>query len=620
MEQQTFLPLLLITALAVAVPLATSRLRRITLPIVVGEILAGIVIGHSGFDLVETSPTLDFLKEFGFAFLMFLSGLEIDFSLLTGSRNSGTGNGWWTRPLPLAALLFVGTLVLGILSGLLLGRLGVVDNPLLMGLILSTTSLGVVVPVLKERGLLRAEFGQLLLIEASIADFVTLVLLTVVIALGRPGPTFDLLLIPVLLVLFLIAVNAVQRLAQQPLLKRILDEVTHATSQIRVRAALAFMVAWVVLAQALGVELILGAFLAGAVAGLLAESEESTARVKLDAIGYGFFVPIFFIMVGVEFKLSALLDSPSAIWLVLILVGLSYLVKVIPALALRTLFPWRETLAAGILLSSRLSLIIAAAAIALQLGVITEAVNASIILLAVVTTTLSPMAFGRLCRPKEGDRRRGIILVGSDQMTEFLARRLSRYDEEVTLFSPDTTGLSALEGEGVRVVSGDLEDEAMLERIGAGRARALIDLTHTNQATMDLCRRARGRFEIPIVISRIGDVDLVPQLQALGVKVVQPALATAMALEGALRYPTVFDVLVHEAPDVEVGEVILGNPGLVNSRVRDIRLPGNALIVSLERDQTIMVPHGDTALRMGDRVDLIGSPQAIRQAADLLRG
>jgi len=122
------------------------------------------------------------------------------------------------------------------------------------------------------------------------------------------------------------------------------------------------------------------------------------------------------------------------------------------------------------------------------------------------------------------------------------------------------------------------------------------------------------------VISRIGDVDLVPQLQALGVKVVQPALATAMALEGALRYPTVFDVLVHEAPDVEVGEVILGNAALVNSRVRDIRLPGNALIVSLERDQTIMVPHGDTALKMGDRVDLIGTPQAIRQSADLLRG
>ncbi len=187
MGQQTFLPLLLITALAVAVPLATSRLRWLSLPIVVGEILAGMVIGHSGFDLVETSPTLDFLKEFGFAFLMFLSGLEIDFNLLTGRTGARANKSWWQRPLPLAGLLFAGTLVLGILSGQVLGALGVVKNPLLMGLILSTTSLGVVVPVLKERGLLRAEFGQLMLIEASIADFITLVLLTVVIALGRPG-------------------------------------------------------------------------------------------------------------------------------------------------------------------------------------------------------------------------------------------------------------------------------------------------------------------------------------------------------------------------------------------------------------------------------------------------
>jgi CPA2 family monovalent cation:H+ antiporter-2 len=169
-------------------------------------------------------------------------------------------------------------------------------------------------------------------------------------------------------------------------------------------------------------------------------------------------------------------------------------------------------------------------------------------------------------------------------------------------------------------VIGTTQDEAQLGRIGAERARALIDLTHTNQATLDLCRLASERFEIPIVISRIGDVDLVPQLQAMGVKVVQPALATAMALEGALRYPTVFDVLVHESPEVEVGEVILANASLVNLRVREVRLPGNALIVSLERDATIMVPHGDTKLKMGDRIDLIGSPDAVQRSADLLRG
>lgn len=619
-QDQTFLPLLLITGLAFAVPLITSRVRGIALPIVVGEIAAGIVIGRSGFGLVEHSATLDFLKQFGFAFLMFLSGLEIDFRVLTSGSDGPGANSQWRRPLPLAILLFVGTLAMGVFSGWLLGEMQVVGNPLLMGLILSTTSLGVVVPVLKEQDLLRGRFGQMLLIEASIADFATLVLLTVAIALSMPGPTLDLLLIPVLLVIFLVAMHVARRFAARGVVERLMRGLYHATAQIRVRAALAFMVGWVVLAQALGVELILGAFLAGTIAGLITETSESSPREKLDAIGYGFFIPVFFIMVGVDFNLAALFNSPSALVLVGVLLLLSFAVKIIPALLLKTLFSWRETLAAGILLSSRLSLIIAAASIAVQLGVISDAVNSAIILLAVVSTTASPMLFSRVHRRSTAEERRGVILVGSDQLAEFLARRLSRYDEWVAILSPERSRLDELGRNGLRVQVGDPTRAEVLEALGAAQARALIDLTHTAEETQAVCRLARHTFGIPLVISRISDVDMVSQLQSLGVKVVQPALATAMALEGALRYPTVFDVLEHRAEEVEVGEVILGNGSLAGRPVREVRLPGNALIVSLEREQTIMVPHGDTVLRPGDRIDLIGSRDSITQAAALLRG
>lgn len=620
MHDQTFLPLLLITGLAFTVPLVTSRVRGIALPIVVGEIAAGIVIGRSGFGLVEHSATLDFLKQFGFAFLMFLSGLEIDFRLLTSGTDGREATARWRRPLPLAILLFGGTLAMGVLSGWLLGEMHVVGNPLLMGLILSTTSLGVVVPVLKEQDLLRGRFGQILLIEASIADFATLVLLTIVIALSMPGPTLDLLLIPVLLVIFMIFMHVARRFAARGVIERLMRGLYHATAQIRVRAALAFMVGWVVLAQALGVELILGAFLAGAIAGLITETSESSPREKLDAIGYGFFIPVFFIMVGVDFNLAALFNSPSALVLVGVLLVLSFAVKIIPALLLKTLFSWRETLAAGILLSSRLSLIIAAASIAVQLGVISDAVNSAIILLAIVSTTASPMLFSRVHHRAASKERRGVILVGSDQLAEFLARRLGRYDEWVTILSPDKSRLEELGRNGLRVKVGDPTRADQLEALGAAQARALIDLTLTAEETQAVCRLARDTFGIPLVISRISDVDMVSQLQAMGVKVVQPALATAMALEGALRYPTVFDVLEHRAEEVEVGEVILGNRSLAGHSVREIRLPGNALIVSLEREQAIMVPHGDTVLRRGDRIDLIGSRDSITQAAALLRG
>ena len=364
MDHNPYSALLLITVLAVVVPILTSRIRRLRLPIVVGEIFAGVIIGHSGFNLVDSSPILQFLAEFGFAYLMFLSGLEVDFNLLLPTRGNSAKHAWWKQPLPVAFILLTGTLGLALLGAYALSLLDGVQNPLLMALILSTTSLGVVVPVLKEREILDSRYGQYLLVAASIADFVTLLLLTIVIAINSQGLTLDLLLIPALLSLFVLAARIGQRFTEAAFLRRILSDLSSATAQIRVRGAFALMVSWVVLAEALGVELILGAFLAGAIASLIAGSTDVESREKLDAIGYGFFIPIFFIMVGVEFDLSALIESPSALLLIPVLVVLAALVKVIPASIFRFQFPWRASLAAGFLLSARLSLIIAAASIA----------------------------------------------------------------------------------------------------------------------------------------------------------------------------------------------------------------------------------------------------------------
>ena len=165
-----FTSLLIVVLLAFVVPLALSRFR--ILPAVVGEIVAGIVIGQSGFRFVHgDDPALSLLAEIGFAFLMFLSGLEIDFNLLIrpsgdeGTRRSLLGN---------AGIVFMLTLLLaaGVGWG---GRLaGLIPEPWIMTLILSTTSLGIVVPVLKERGVSSSPFGQHILFLALVADFLLL--------------------------------------------------------------------------------------------------------------------------------------------------------------------------------------------------------------------------------------------------------------------------------------------------------------------------------------------------------------------------------------------------------------------------------------------------------------
>ncbi|MGD2161934.1 MAG: cation:proton antiporter [Anaerolineales bacterium] len=610
MEHNNFLPLLLITGLAFFAPILANRLKRFSIPIVVGEIVAGILIGRSGFNIIEPSPVLDFLAEFGFAYLMFLSGLEVDFDLLIprGKKSSLSIR----QPLPLALIILVGTVGLGLLFSILLRSLGIVESPFLMGLILSTTSLGVVVPVLKERDLLGTNYGQLLLIAASLADFLILLLVTIFIAVRSVGLTLDLLLIPVLLLIFIVAVRITQIYSGRKLPQRILRELSSATAQIRVRGAFALMVAWVVLAEASGVEVILGAFLAGAIAGLISDPNDDDAQEKLDAIGYGFFIPIFFIMVGVEFNLRALFESPQAMLLVPLLVAGAYAVKVIPALLFRLRTTWREALAGGVLLASHLSLIIATASIALSLGLITEAVNAAIVLLAVISVTLSPTIFNRLVPERILERRRGIIIIGQDQLAEFLIERLDPEDEPITIICPDEGRVEAFENLAVHLIRGCPEFKDSLEQADGHQARVVVDLTSTTSETMEVCKLARQEFEIPLVISRIADVELIPRLQQMGVKIVQPALATAMALEGALRYPSVFDLLAHQTEaHIEVSEVVIGNQEVIDTPLRQLRLPGDTLLLSIHRDESVVVPDQDSTLRIGDRVGLIGSRSAL---------
>ena len=258
METDVLFALLTITALAFVIPLLTKRLDRFGIPTVVYEIIAGMIVGSSGLNLIEPSQTLTFLAEFGFAFLMFLSGLELDLRLLNPNRPSMEGEHRMTQALPVGVMIFLGTILMAFSATLLFSPPGTSSNPLLLGLILSTTSLGVVVPVLKERDLTGTRFGQYILVASSIADFATLLMLTVVIAVLSRGLTLDLLLIPSLLLIFIMFARFSLHVSRGSRLQRAIDSFSSTTSQIRVRGAFALMVAWVVLAEAFGVEVILG--------------------------------------------------------------------------------------------------------------------------------------------------------------------------------------------------------------------------------------------------------------------------------------------------------------------------------------------------------------------------
>jgi Kef-type K+ transport system membrane component KefB/Trk K+ transport system NAD-binding subunit len=622
-KHETFQSLLVLTLLALAVPLLIRQLSRfVRLPIIVGEIIAGIIVGRSGFNLIHETTTLKFLSDFGFIFLMFLSGLELNFAALRPPADGQGSPAFWRRPAWLAAFAFLLTLLLAMGAGFVFWKADMTRNPLLMGLILSTTSLGIVMPVLKERELMSQPYGQCLLLTTLVSDFMPLLLLGLLISILTTGFTLNLLLFLVLLLVFVGAAQVSRWVNRHEWTRRVIEELSHATAQIRVRGAFALIVVWVVLAGSLGTQSILGAFLAGAIIAQTRRGPQTAFEEKLDAMGYGFFIPIFFITIGARFDLPALTASPNALLLTPLLIALCYVVKVLPALCFRLLFSWRESIAAGFLLASRLSLIVAASAIALDMKLITEATNSAIILVAIVTCTASPVVFNRLLPRRKGEKRGGTIILGTDFLAEMLGKRLLQDGESVTFIGRDAARLEKLREAGFNVVIGSPEQESILAQAGAEHARAMVTLSNDPELIVRVSRCGRERFQIPAIVARAELPEQVKMLQSLGVQVVQPALAMALALEGALHFPTALSVLTDRSDEFDLVDAPLGNPELIDAPLRQVHLRGQAVVLGVRRrgEDEVVVPHGDTVLRAGDVLMLCGNPKMLEEARRWISG
>ena len=610
-----FMPLLIVTLLAFFVPLLLSRARFI--PLVVGEILAGIIIGPSLLHWVDASNhTLSLLAEIGFAFLMFLSGLEIDFNVLLSSRSERQRKG---NPFKIGGLIFLLTLVLAWLVSEGFYKGGFIPDPWMMTLILSTTSLGIVVPVLKERGLLITHFGQVLLVSALLADFLTMFLITVYVAVHTSGLEFDILLIVLLFVPLIAAYVAANRHLQHSRLWRLLEDMADATTQIKVRGAFAVMMVFVVLAESLGVELILGAFLGGVLLALINQPGDESAHHKLDAIGYGFFIPLFFIDVGIQFDLQAFLHSPTA-WVVFPLMLLAaFAIKLAAALVLRSSFSWRETLAGGALLSARLSLIVAASAIGLRLGVIDEAVNASIVLTAAVTASLSPLFFNLLTR-KEGIRQAAIRLIyGANDLALQTGQYLQAHGDRVYIYAPVLKTQQRILEAGLDLLPGS--DKPLVEALEAldsdFRIQTLIALCEDDDRNLEACRQA-GTHGITHVVAFSQDPQRLPDYRQTNAQVITSSLYRAAMIGLLSRTPAFFSLLTTTTDDKDVVDIELTNPALDGKALQEIQLPASTLVLAIRRGDEFIVPRGHTRLQKHDRISLMGKTEDVGKLIQFL--
>jgi Kef-type K+ transport system membrane component KefB len=380
-----YLPLLLLLGCSIVGPLAAVRLR---LPTAVVLILLGIGLGPAGIGVLQESPTVGFLSDFGFLVLMFMAGMEIDFDSIRSAGRSAL----WVPLLVVAGIFAIG---FASMKWLGIGSIGVLS--------VAAMSVGMPLAMLKETGQDTAPLGRHVMLTASVGEFFCILGITALeLVASGPFGLHSLIRILKVTALFLISAWVIRLLRAavwwypEPLLRLIGK---HDVAELGVRVGLAIMLFFVVLSALAGVEAILGAFIGGTLLAIVLR-EKHSLETKLAALGNGLFIPIFFIVVGVRFDARALdLAGVRRAFFIALLAGIA---KILPSrLFAKRGTPFRQRLGAGLLLSAPLTLVVAIAAIGRNMGLIDGPIQASLILVAVLVSVVYPTLFKLLVRSAE---------------------------------------------------------------------------------------------------------------------------------------------------------------------------------------------------------------------------
>ncbi|HDE7748466.1 TPA: monovalent cation:proton antiporter family protein [Staphylococcus aureus] len=601
-----FLSLVIVVLAAFLTPIIVNRLNINFLPVVVAEILMGIVIGNSFLNIVERDSILNILSTLGFIFLMFLSGLEIDFKAFKKDKRARQGQNDDESSIPghlnLALTVFAFIMIISILLAYVFKWLGLVDDVLLMVIIISTISLGVVVPTLKEMNIMRTTIGQFILLVAVLADLVTMILLTVYGAINGQGGS-AIWLIGILVVFTAISYILGVQFKRMSFLQKLMD----GTTQIGIRAVFALIILLVALAEGVGAENILGAFLAGVVVSLLNPDEEMVE--KLDSFGYGFFIPIFFIMVGVDLNIPSLIKEPKLLIIIPILIVAFIISKLIPVMFIRRWFDMKTTIASAFLLTSTLSLVIAAAKISERLNAISAETSGILILSAVITCVFVPIIFKKLFPvPDEFNRKIDVSLIGKNQLTIPIAQNLTSQLYDVTLYyRKDLSDRRQLSDDITMIEIADYEQD-VLERLGLFDRDIVVCATNDDDINRKVAKLAKAH-QVERVICRLESTTDDTELVDSGIEIFSSYLSNKILLKGLIETPNMLNLLSNV--ETSLYEIQMLNYKYENIQLRNFPFGGDIIFVRIIRNNESIVPHGDTQLRYGDRLIVTGAKEYV---------
>ena len=377
-------PVLWLLVAAVVGPLLGEIPLGFRIPVVVLEVILGILIGPQALGLVRFDGFVATMFTFGMAASLFSAGMELDFARIRG------------RPLSLAVGGWTISLVLGLAVTGLLHATPLVHAPLMVALALATTALGTLLPVFRDGGQLDTPFGQLFVAAGTVGEVGPIIAMALVLSQRYSSwLEFSFLLVFVAVVL---SAAAVGMRARPPRVVALLSRTMHASSQLPVRLALLMLGAFFVLSEEFGFESILGAFAAGMIVGLATRGAEGTSfREKIDAVLFGWFMPFFFVGTGIKFDLKALTRDVTTVLLVPTFLLLFLLVRGSPVLLYRRELSRTERLPFALFTAvASLSLVVVITEIGVRGGRMSPDIAAALVGAAVLAVLLFPTVAGVL--------------------------------------------------------------------------------------------------------------------------------------------------------------------------------------------------------------------------------
>ncbi len=605
------LSLFLVVLLALVIPIFMARFKISTVPTAIAEIIVGIIVGSSGFKIVVSTHDLTFLSNLGVTLLMFLSGMEINFDLLQRKNNPKAKSqaGKTVDPLPTALTAFAGIVIMAFILAYVLKLISLFSNIVLAAIIFMTVALGVVIATLKEKDILGRPIGQTILLTAVLGEVIPLLLLTIYASVNG-GNAEQLWLI---ILLFAAAIFLLRRF-KQPYLW--FSKVTKATTQLDIRLAFFLIFALVTVAERVGAENILGAFLAGMVMKLLEPSEAT--KDKLTSIGYGFFIPIFFIMTGVGLNLKSLFAHPSSLMLLPVLVIFLFLAKAPVVLIYMRYFEKKNAFAGGFLTATTITIVLPTLQVARKLHAITSTQSDVFILAAVIVCIVSPIVFNSNFVLSPEDRiKETVTIVGANAFTVPVAHDLHDNWYSIKMFTDQKDQYETYDSRVKGLTLLNNLDNQSLEHSGAFDCDIFVAAGHHDQENARMAEYAKD-LGVKRAIARMNEVDsdTLSHCQEAGVEVFNFTNVRSALMRALIESPTVYKIMT-DTNNV-LYSVKVKNTRYTGRPLSDLEFVDKITVSRIRRGNEWLIPHGWTVIEPNDILIFSGAFKDADQVKKLL--